>query len=101
MEEFPSGQRGQTVNLLSFDFGGPNPPSSTKRKHCIVSRCGVFSFVVKKGEMRTATIARRQIKQSGGLFYRSADPKIHPPPPEKKRNFDTKLRFFFYSKPLK
>ena len=32
MEEFPSGQRGQTVNLLSFDFGGPNPPSSTNKK---------------------------------------------------------------------
>ena len=30
MEEFPSGQRGQTVNLLLFSFGGPNPPSSTK-----------------------------------------------------------------------
>ena len=31
MEEFPSGQRGQTVNLLSFDFDGSNPSSSTKR----------------------------------------------------------------------
>ena len=30
MDEFPSGQRGQTVNLLLFSFGGPNPPSSTK-----------------------------------------------------------------------
>ena len=29
MEEFPSGQRGQTVNLLSFDFAGSNPASST------------------------------------------------------------------------
>ena len=25
MEEFPSGQRGQTVNLLLFSFDGPNP----------------------------------------------------------------------------
>ena len=31
MEGFPSGQRGQTVNLLSDDFGGPNPPPSTKK----------------------------------------------------------------------
>ena len=31
--DFPSGQRGQTVNLLSFDFGGPNPPSPTRKKH--------------------------------------------------------------------
>ena len=27
--EFPSGQRGQTVNLLLFSFGGSNPPSPT------------------------------------------------------------------------
>ncbi len=31
--EFPSGQRGQTVNLLVFTFGGPNPPSPTRKKH--------------------------------------------------------------------
>ena len=30
MGDFPSGQRGQTVNLLLFSFGGPNPPSPTK-----------------------------------------------------------------------
>ncbi len=30
MGEFPSGQRGQTVNLLRDRFGGPNPPSPTK-----------------------------------------------------------------------
>lgn len=28
-EEFPSGQREQTVNLSLFSFGGSNPPSST------------------------------------------------------------------------
>ena len=28
-DAFPSGQRGQTVNLLRFRFGGPNPPAST------------------------------------------------------------------------
>ena len=32
MGDFPSGQRGQTVNLLSHDFGGPNPPSPTSKK---------------------------------------------------------------------
>ncbi len=30
MGEFQSGQMGQTVNLLSFDFGGSNPSSPTK-----------------------------------------------------------------------
>gem|GEM_PF-4472071 len=26
---YPSGQRGQTVNLLSYDFGGSNPSLPT------------------------------------------------------------------------
>ena len=30
MGEFPSGQWGQTVNLLRDRFGGSNPPSPTK-----------------------------------------------------------------------
>ena len=30
MDEFPSGQRGQTVNLLADVFSGSNPLSSTK-----------------------------------------------------------------------
>ena len=30
MGEFPSGQRGQTVNLLLYSFDGPNPSSPTK-----------------------------------------------------------------------
>lgn len=29
MGRFPSGQRGQTVNLLAFAFGGSNPPLPT------------------------------------------------------------------------
>ena len=41
MGEFPSGQRGQTVNLLLFSFGGPNPPSPTKQKQTII-RWSVF-----------------------------------------------------------
>ena len=28
-EGYPSGQRGQTVNLLAHAFGGSNPPPST------------------------------------------------------------------------
>ena len=31
MGVFPSGQWGQTVNLLLFSFGGSNPPAPTKR----------------------------------------------------------------------
>ena len=35
MGAFPSGQRGQTVNLLHNCFGGPNPPAPTKRHDTI------------------------------------------------------------------
>src|SRR5579875_2523577 len=37
-EGYPSGQRGQTVNLLAYAFGGSNPPPSTrfKRYKCFV-----------------------------------------------------------------
>ena len=35
MGGFQSGQMGQTVNLLSFDFGGSNPsPPTLKRCFC-------------------------------------------------------------------
>ncbi len=30
MDGFPSGQRGQTVNLLADAFGGSNPPPSIR-----------------------------------------------------------------------
>ena len=29
VEGYPSGQRGQTVNLLAYAYGGSNPPPST------------------------------------------------------------------------
>ena len=32
---FQSGQMGQTVNLLSFDFGGSNPSPPTSREEVI------------------------------------------------------------------
>ena len=31
-EGYPSGQRGQTVNLLAHAFGGSNPPPSTLKQ---------------------------------------------------------------------
>lgn len=42
MGEFPSGQWGQTVNLLSDDFGGSNPPSPTKKDILSVKEQYVF-----------------------------------------------------------
>ena len=34
---FPSGQWGQTVNLLLFSFGGSNPPAPTKNSSVIMT----------------------------------------------------------------
>src|SRR5690606_2091854 len=40
-EGYPSGQRGQTVNLLAYAFGGSNPPPSTSSTAAIqqLQRC--------------------------------------------------------------
>ena len=55
MEEFPSGQRGQTVNLLLFSFDGPNPSSSTiwgRHFRCLPHfcqySCGFAGFLERK-----------------------------------------------------
>ena|GEM_PF-6869417 len=37
-EGYPSGQRGQTVNLLAYAFGGSNPPPSTSFKMWYAAR---------------------------------------------------------------
>ena len=49
MGRFPSGQREQTVNLSSPDFGGPNPPLPTKN---IRNHLWLRIFFVGKGEPR-------------------------------------------------
>ena len=36
MGVFPSGQWGQTVNLLLFSFGGSNPPAPTKNSSVVM-----------------------------------------------------------------
>jgi hypothetical protein len=48
MEEFPSGQREQTVNLSLFSFGGSNPPSSTNKKPItfVIGFLFYFSFLM-------------------------------------------------------
>ena len=39
MGGFQSGQMGQTVNLLSFDFGGSNPSPPTLKRSCFCGFC--------------------------------------------------------------
>ena len=39
LEGYPSGQRGQTVNLLAYAFGGSNPPPSTSLVSLVVPSC--------------------------------------------------------------
>ena len=62
MGEFPSGQRGQTVNLLLFSFGGPNPPSPTKQK---TTQQGGFLFG-RNGK-------RRRTLPAGQAFVETAE----------------------------
>ena len=45
MEEFPSGQRGQTVNLLLFSFDGSNPSSSTNENRHVLT-CRFLLFII-------------------------------------------------------
>ena len=50
MGEFPSGQRGQTVNLLLFSFDGPNPSSPTNNTlQAGLARCFLVN-ISKHGE---------------------------------------------------
>ena len=54
MGSFQSGQMGQTVNLLSFDFGGSNPSLPTQQ-HCgssSVDRASAFQAEGREFEPR-------------------------------------------------
>ena len=57
MGVFPSGQWGQTVNLLLFSFGGSNPPAPTKNSSVVMTLEFLFYLEVCKasqGWIRTA-----------------------------------------------
>ena len=65
MGVFPSGQWGQTVNLLLFSFGGSNPPAPTKKTSVEITLVfvlsGILSFTLKGGFEQ-----HRPAEQSGG-----------------------------------
>ena len=55
MGSFQSGQMGQTVNLLSFDFGGSNPSLPTNNTKCgssSVDRASAFQAEGREFEPR-------------------------------------------------
>ncbi len=54
MGSFQSGQMGQTVNLLSFDFGGSNPslPTQQHRGSSSVDRASAFQAEGREFEPR-------------------------------------------------
>ena len=76
-EGYPSGQRGQTVNLLAYAFGGSNPPPSTSFTSCrTVSRRWMRTTGSTKlsGTILNATRKRRGPKGGG------QDARSNPPP---------------------
>ena len=73
MGVFPSGQWGQTVNLLLFSFGGSNPPAPTKNSSVVMTLEFLFYLEVCKasqGGIRTAAALSQKTaqKQPSGLF---------------------------------
>ena len=70
---FPSGQWGQTVNLLLFSFGGSNPPAPTKNSSVFMTLEFLFYLNLYKappGWIRTAAALSQKTaqKQPSGLF---------------------------------
>ena len=55
MGVFPSGQRGQTVNLLSDDYDGSNPSAPTKNPNALAF--GFLNFMSIFNEYACFTIA--------------------------------------------
>ena len=64
-DRFPSGQWGQTVNLLLFSFGGSNPPAPTKRSS-IRTGYWIFCFVDFSQGWAGGFEQHRPAVQSGG-----------------------------------
>ena len=79
---FPSGQWGQTVNLLLFSFGGSNPPAPTKNSSVVKILEFLFYLKLYKETLRVDSnsigrrpTSRRQKSPSGAfLDARLANP---------------------------
>ena len=85
-EGYPSGQRGQTVNLLAYAFGGSNPPPSTsfEFQECVTG--GNVGWADRRWMRTTAgsTTRRSLVERAEGAARRAkarSAAAIHLPPP--------------------
>ena len=79
-EAFPSGQRGQTVNLLHLCFGGPNPPASTKnnstRQACAIIFGVLFIIHYSLFIFNFHITSKHLIRQALQYFFKNGVDKI-------------------------
>ena len=87
MGVFPSGQRGQTVNLLPYGYGGSNPPAPTKQRawHCtlrISAGCNAMPFCFAISPLtvfdtdRFCPTCRLTIKRKTALTFNQSGPFV-------------------------
>ena len=102
MGVFPSGQWGQTVNLLLFSFGGSNPPAPTKNSSVVMTLEFLFYlnfYKAPQGWIRTAAALSQKTaqKQPSGLFLAArlaTSTRAH----QKASTYASALRFLFCCK---
>ena len=87
MGVFPSGQWGQTVNLLLFSFGGSNPPAPTKNSSIVKMLEFFFCPKLFKAYPRVdsnscGAVAEDSAKTAQWAVFSSAACDIHPCPPK-------------------
>jgi hypothetical protein len=61
---YPSGQRGQTVNLLAYAFGGSNPPLPTISINTHVTRRGGNSSAVERQPSKLGVAGSNPVSRS-------------------------------------
>src|SRR5213593_3177093 len=61
---YPSGQRGQTVNLLAYAFGGSNPPLPTISVDAHVTRRGGNSSAVERQPSKLGVAGSNPVSRS-------------------------------------
>ena len=101
MGDFPSGQRGQTVNLLCIHFGGPNPPSPTNTKSTRLGAFCVGGRMMPRGTPRELCVCLGIMKAKNNSPYERSEVVVtNPPSPTNKKGTFVYQKFLFcLSKP--